>query len=97
MKSNKIISCGTFSKFQFFPLLLLLFNLINRGLTVFVLSQYSFSYHIFFFGYLIYIGGVVHLFTMCFQNKNKKMNEESDINTINQSINIYEESDKDLM
>lgn len=99
MKS-KIISCGTFSKFQFFPLLLLLFNLINRGLTVFVLSQYSFSYHIFFFGYLIYIskllGGVVHLFTMCFQNKNKKMNEESDINTISQSINIYEESDKEL-
>ena len=94
---NKIISCGTFSKFQVFPLLLLLFNLINRGLTVFVLIQYSFSYHIFFFGYLVYIskllGGVVQLVSNCFQNKNKNKNEESGINNINQMISLVEESD----
>ena len=91
MKS-KIISCGTFSKFQFFPLLLI--NCFRFEPIFFFIPYFL------FFGYLIYIskllGGVVHLFTMCFQNKNKKMNEESDINNINQSINIYEESDKEL-
>lgn len=97
----KILSCGQFSKFQFFPLLLVLFNLINKAFTLFVMTDYEFSYHLFFLGYLLYasklLGGVLHLVSNCLQEK-QILFDDKDINhNISQLKSFIDQSDNEAL
>lgn len=97
----KILSCGQFSKFQFFPLLLVLFNLINKAFTLFVMTDYEFSYHLFFLGYLLYasklLGGVLDLVSNCLQEK-QILFDDKDINhNISQLKSFIDQSDNEAL